>query len=470
MRDRLEIEASELFGLSHDRALEFPKPGGAYDSYSRLIFTSIEGNQTYKRRLASYTDSLFNDLNTASNLAGIKVDVSRRAIVEALKYLIHSIAHIASIPGKHHYVSLSLNRNDYFGEKAQFVSLPYSGVVMAERLLSNCLVEGNQSYVERKTGHRNPSTNSGLRTRLKPTDPFLDKLTQAGLIFAGHPFGLKKRSSAKIEPRQLLQVSKKTDDGLDKVVWSLNRPLDYDEQVLPELNVKLKSLRVDFNLPDYLAYTENWNFALGRSKLIHMSGNQLYRRFADKDGQAGRIYGHWVQHCPSKLRRFLTFNAKQTIERDFSSMQLHLLYGLADLVPPSGDLYAFDGVDRHWMKSVLTKSVGARSKKEALAALRKDMKETAPTLMEEASNMFDRFWRHHAGVHDLLFKGDSWKALQYLDSTIALRVLRQLLEQGIICIPIHDSFIVQAQFGDQIEHAMKASFKSVFPNLNPILK
>ena len=30
MRDRLEIEASELFGLSHDRALEFPKLGGAY--------------------------------------------------------------------------------------------------------------------------------------------------------------------------------------------------------------------------------------------------------------------------------------------------------------------------------------------------------------------------------------------------------------------------------------------------------
>ena len=470
MKDKFIRETTEMLGLSVDRALEFPKPGGAYDSYSRLIFTSIEGRPTYKRRLARYTDSLFNDLNSASNVAGIKVDVSRRDIVEALKYLIHSIAHIASIPGKHHYVSLSLNRNDYFGEKAQFVSLPYPGVVIAERLLSNCLVEGNQSYVERKTGHRNPSTNSGLRTRIKPTDPFLDELTQAGLIFAGHPFGLKKRSSAKMKPRQILQVSKKTDDGLDKVVWSLKRPLDDDEQVLPKLNLKLKSLRVDFNLPNYSAYTENWNFALGKSKLLHMSGNQLYRRFADKDGHAGRIYGHWVQHCPSKFRRFLTFNGKPTIERDFSSMQLHLLYGLADLAPPSGDLYAFDGVDRHWMKSVLTKSVGARSKKEALAALRKDMKETAPGLMGEASNMFDRFWNHHSGVYELLFSGDSWKALQYLDSTIALRVLRQLLDKGIICIPIHDSFIVQAQFGDQIEHAMRASFKSVFPNLNPILK
>ena len=30
MRDRLDREATELLGLSRDRALEFPKPGGAY--------------------------------------------------------------------------------------------------------------------------------------------------------------------------------------------------------------------------------------------------------------------------------------------------------------------------------------------------------------------------------------------------------------------------------------------------------
>jgi hypothetical protein len=122
------------------------------------------------------------------------------------------------------------------------------------------------------------------------------------------------------------------------------------------------------------------------------------------------------------------------------------------------------------MKSVLTKSVGARSKKQAIAALRKDMKETAPGLMEEAESIFDRFWRRHAGVYDLLFQGDSWKKLQYLDSIIALRVLRHLLSQGIVCIPIHDSFIAQAQYADQVESAMEKSFNSVFPHLKPKLK
>ena len=298
----------------------------------------------------------------------------------------------------------------------------------------------------------------------------MDRLAKAGLIFPGHPYGLRKRSSVKKKPKQLLQVGKKRENGTDKVVWFLDRPLNDDEKVLHELNLKLKSLRIDFNFPNYAAYTDNWNFSEGKSKLLHMSGVQLYRRFADKDGQAGRLYGHWIQNCPSKLRPYLTFNAKPTVERDFSAMQLFLLYGLAELMPPEGDLYEFEDVRRYWMKSVLTKSVGARSQKQAIAALRKDMKETAPGLMEEAESIFDRFWSRHAGVYNLLFQRDSWKELQYLDSIIALRVLRRLLSQGIVCIPIHDSFIVQAQYGDQVESAMKESFNSVFPHLNPKLK
>lgn len=54
-------------------------------------------------------------------------------------------------------------------------------------------------------------------------------------------------------------------------------------------------------------------------------------------------------------------------------MQLYLLYGMAEAQPPSGDLYNFDRRDRYWMKSVLTKSVGAQTREEAIAALRADM-------------------------------------------------------------------------------------------------
>ena len=122
-----------------------------------------------------------------------------------------------------------------------------------------------------------------------------------------------------------------------------------------------------------------------------MNGNQLYCRFSDKVGSAGRPYGHWVQHFPSKLRQDLAFNGRTSVERDFSTMQLTLLYGLVGMTPLPGDLYDFDGMDRHLMKAILTKSVGARSRIVAIAAMRKDMKEFAPALMAEAEIYFYRF-------------------------------------------------------------------------------
>ena len=129
MKAGLDRGLLRILGHTTERPLGFPQLGGAYDTYSRLIFTRIEGNQTYKRRLETYIEALFKDLHAASPNACIKIGRSRRDVITGLKHLIHSIAHNASIPGKHHYVSLSLNRNDYFVDAAQFAALPYSGIV-----------------------------------------------------------------------------------------------------------------------------------------------------------------------------------------------------------------------------------------------------------------------------------------------------------------------------------------------------
>ena len=59
---------------------------------------------------------------------------------------------------------------------------------------------------------------------------------------------------------------------------------------------------------------------------------------------------------------------------------------------------------------------------------------------------------------------------QYLDSVIALRVLKIMHKQNITCIPIHDSFIVQEKYSMQIKNAMRSAFQSVFPNIKPRIK
>ena len=42
---------------------------------------------------------------------------------------------------------------------------------------------------------------------------------------------------------------------------------------------------------------------------------------------------------------------------------------------------------------------------------------------------------------------DTGLYLQYLDSEIACRVMLRLIDQSIVVLPIHDSFIVQSEFG-----------------------
>lgn len=347
-------------------------------------------------------------------------------------------------------------------------------MVKLNQLLANTTLKGNDAYTHQKNGHLNPETNKGMRTRLEPTTPFLDIVTKAGLVFAGHPTGLGRSRARKYLEKPLLQLRIKKDDGSERVKVPLQRELNADEAILPEVNNVLERLRLDFDLPNYQAYTASWDFWSGKSKLTNRSSVQLYRIFSEQDGAAGRLYGHWVQTCPSNLRQYLTLNGLPSVETDFGSMQLMLLYGVKGEIPPEGDLYCTDEFfirDRDAVKQVLTKSVGASSRDIAMSAWRKEFKDNPAKLMGKAELYFDTFWEIHSSVYDLLFNGNEiWKKLQYLDSVIALRVLKIMHEQNITCIPIHDSFIVQEKYSVQIKNAMRSAFQSVFPNIKPRIK
>ena len=126
--------------------------------------------------------------------------------------------------------------------------------------------------------------------------------------------------------------------------------------------------------------------------------------------------------------------------------------------------------DREWMKTVLTKSIGAKNKVEVIGSLRKEMSKIRRILLMEAEKMFEKFWEKHHQVYHLLFKDKIWKKLQYIESNIALNILSTLYEKNIIAIPIHDSFIVQKRYEKELLNAMYNSFKKYFPDIDPSIK
>ena len=49
--------------------------------------------------------------------------------------------------------------------------------------------------------------------------------------------------------------------------------------------------------------------------------------------------------------------------------------------------------------------------------------------------------------------------LQYRDSKIAERILKHFTRKKIVCLCIHDSFIVQEQFKDELIEVMRREYK-----------
>ena len=307
-------------------------------------------------------------------------------------------------------------------------------------------------------------TKSGLVTRISINPPLADWLIQNRLIFPLHPQGMKSGPSKAIKP-STLGLSIVTDEG-DRLFTPINRSLTAREQCIQQLNQRLKKLQINISYPNYEAYLSAWNYAERRSQIQGMRGTQLYRSFSREDGVGGRLWGHWVQRCPKHIRPFLTFDRQSTYEGDYSSMQLSLLYAIKGIPKPEGDLYDISNdVRRAWMKQILTKTVGSSSKAQALGALRNEMKQSDPSLMKEADTLYEEFWNCHSDVRDLLFNGGAWKRLQYLESEIALEVIRILLKKGVVSIPLHDGFVVKYGHERELETAMTQAYASVAQQL-----
>ena len=67
----------------------------------------------------------------------------------------------------------------------------------------------------------------------------------------------------------------------------------------------------------------------------------------------------------------------------------------------------------------------------------------------------------HVGISDYFFSNHGNK-LQYYDSQIAEQILVHFAKQGIPCLPIHDSFIIDFRYAVNLQLKMKEIYKKDF--------
>jgi hypothetical protein len=189
------------------------------------------------------------------------------------------------------------------------------------------------------------------------------------------------------------------------------------------------------------------------------TSNVLFRVFNNGSfDQGGRFYGHWIQNIPKRYRKNLRIDGEQTTELDYSGLHINMLYRLAGEGLPKDDVYAVDGHSaeiRPLLKVILLVMINSKNRLEAVRAVWRDsVNKTFRYDHRQIEETMERFIERYAPIRSF-FNSGSGVRLQFLDSQLAERVMLEMVGQGIVCLPIHDSFITQKSHEAGLRRAME---------------
>jgi hypothetical protein len=197
------------------------------------------------------------------------------------------------------------------------------------------------------------------------------------------------------------------------------------------------------------------------SRMLSFQSVELRRVFARKSFKlGGRFYGGWWQSIPSKYRPHITMNGQTTVEIDYATLHPLLMYAEFGVEPPEGDFYdlGYDGPDKPRARTIFKKAFNALI--NDASGHYKTPKEDQHLIDMTNAEIRQAIITKHPLVKKIIGKGRGLK-YQFIDSKIAESVMLKLLSQDIICLPVHDSFIVIADYEPQLRQAMVDAFGEI---------
>lgn len=221
-----------------------------------------------------------------------------------------------------------------------------------------------------------------------------------------------------------------------------------------------------------------------RKNVLFDTRRRIYRKFNGDDMQTGgRFYGGWWMHdVKSELRQYITINGKRTVECDYKSQHAYMLYGhclkkhMKDVLGANTDPYTLGNYPRDLGKRIFTIALNVRGRRNVEGALLTRLNEeiesdsindrdTALILRAYVENDFYRIMDMFETLHGPVLKPIKylypstedkkwWRRFQFYDSQICAYVLNRMTEQKIVCLSVHDSFIVPEDKEQELKQAM----------------
>jgi len=355
------------------------------------------------------------------------------------------------------YLAYSRDRNFY---KKNRYSSPHIGYDISMRIMEALTKEN--LIEETKIGFYESITGIGYRSRTRAT-------RMLALLFS--QFKLNRFMIGYSENEETIIMREKKDENKESQLvdyedtGSTNRMRDN----LKTINAALNRTLINIHLPDERLKKLNKKMKYDKDRQpIDFSRRKLRRIFNNESWEdGGRLYHGWWQEVPKDYRKYIEINNEKTIELDYSSLHAQLLYREEHTEYENGDPYILDGLEpyRGLVKLCFNIMLNSKDRDTSIYAMEdkikkgykkaKNKKERLKWMLPiPVLDLHDRIEAEHAPIVRHFYSGIG-PNLQFRDSVIAEHLMLSMLEDHILILPIHDSFIVQASHENQLREEMK---------------
>lgn len=204
--------------------------------------------------------------------------------------------------------------------------------------------------------------------------------------------------------------------------------------------------------------------------------SDLYRQFNSSSFEyGGRLYGGWWINTPKDFRKRITINGQSTIELDYSGCAIRMLYHERG-IDYRDDPYLIEPLMACEKEKGLSHGYFREGVKAMTQALINGDENGHPELARmfsfvpyfKRSEVRSLVEKRHSPIASAFGSGAGLR-LQRLDSDIALNVITTMREEGVLVLPVHDSFIAPKESINILINAMKKYYYEYF-GFNPINK
>jgi hypothetical protein len=214
---------------------------------------------------------------------------------------------------------------------------------------------------------------------------------------------------------------------------------------------------------------EQLNEAIRSTDISDNVASPMVRIFNRDFRRGGRFYaqgGGW-KSMKKEARKQIAIAGESVVEIDYKTLHPAILYAKAGAPLPK-DCYSIDGWPRPLVKIALLVLINAKNRALARLAIANHDTMAANAVpgsqeaIAAAARLIDDVKRVHRPIA-WAFHADKGAELMHIDSDLAETVMHLMLRQGVVVLPVRDSFLVPASKAELLEKAMlKAAHEAGF--------